>query len=149
VLDPGQIRQRDRDASAVHDHEVLQFVCGAHASERSQREPLHPPINAAGGDLDVLRLQAAADVRGAERIGHQPGGIDQDVDLARLAADDLDLPYAARSLQARPDALIRVLGDVPDRTVGGECQGDDGDAHAHGDERDVDVWPALDGEPGV
>src|SRR5437899_385286 len=179
-------------------------------------------------------VQAAADVRCAERISHQPGGIDQDVDLARLAADDLDLPHAARSLQARPDDLVGVLCDVPDGTVSGERQGDDrdgpriefgdhrrvdpggeiaqdavdliphllcrnidvllqmklerddckpfsrgrrkpvdpadgvhrrldlvgnialdlfgggaGDAHAHRDERDVDVRPALDGEPRV
>ena len=75
-------------------------------------------LDAAAGDLGVLRLQRARDVGDREVVGAQPIGVEPDVDLARAAADDDDLADAADALELAAQRLVGVLGDVADRLVG-------------------------------
>ena len=75
-------------------------------------------LDAAAGNLGVLRLQRARHVGDRQVVGAQPGGIERDVDLARPAADDDDLADAADALELAAQRLVGVLGDVADRLVG-------------------------------
>ena len=57
----------------------------------------------------------AGHVGDGEVVGAQTVGVEEDVDLARAAADHDDLADAADALQLTPQRLVGVLGDVADR----------------------------------
>ena len=77
-------------------------------------------IDAAAGDVGVLRLQRARDVVDRQVVGAQPIGIDPDVDLSLASADDEHLADAVGALEPAPQHLVRVLGDVADRLLRGD-----------------------------
>ena len=95
------------------------------AAARAQRDRLRALIDAAAGDLDVLRLQRARDVGDRQVVGAQPIGVEPDVDLALAAAEDEHLADAVDALELAAQHLVGVLGDVADRLVRGQREAED------------------------
>ena len=89
-----------------------------HAAARAQRDRLRALLDAAAGNLGVLRLQRARDVGDGQVVRAQPVGIERDVDLALPAADHHHLADAADAFELPAQRLVGVLGDVADRLVG-------------------------------
>ena len=87
VLDPRDVAQQDRVAVALLDDDVAELLDRLHAAARAQGERRGALLDAAAGDLRVLRLQRAGDVGDRQVVGLQPRGIERDVDLARTSAD--------------------------------------------------------------
>ena len=86
------------------------------AAERAQRQRLRALVDAAAGNLDVLRLQRARDVGDGQVVGAQPVGVEPDVDLAlrgRRARSTWPTPLTLSS--CRRSDLVGELGDVADR----------------------------------
>ena len=108
------------------DGDVGEFARRLHAAVRPEREVAQPLLDLAAGDLHVLRLQRADDLRGREADRGQFLGVDDDVDLARTAADDEHLADAADRLEPAAQSLVGELGDVADRRGAGERDGEDG-----------------------
>ncbi len=75
-------------------------------------------VDAAAGDLDVLRLKRARHVGDRQVVGAQAIGVEPDVDLPLPAAEHEHLADAVDALELAPQHLVGVLGDVADRLVG-------------------------------
>ena len=76
-----------------------------------------PFVDAAAGDVGVLRLQRARDVVDGQVVGAQPIGIDPDVDLPLASAEHEHLADAVGALEPAAQDLVGVFGDVADRLL--------------------------------
>ena len=66
-------------------------------------------IDAAAGNLDVLRLQRARDVGDRQVVAAQAIGVEPDVDLPLAAAEDEHLADAVDALELPAQHLVGVL----------------------------------------
>ena len=102
-----------------------------HAAHGAQHQLAAALVDAAAGDLDVLRPQRVAHLLDRES-GRPPAvGVDEDVDRALPAADQDHRADAAARSRCLLDLLLGDLGDLAQVAVAG-----DDDAH---DRRRVDV----------
>ena len=120
VLDRRDVAQQDRMPVALADDDVAELGDRLHAAARAQRHLRRAGLDAAAGNLGVLRLQRARDVGHGQVVGLQPRRVERDVDLALPSADQQDLADAVDALELAPQRLVGVLGDVADRLVGGD-----------------------------
>ena len=97
-----------------------------HAPARAHRDRLRPLVDAAAGNVGVLRLQRPRHVVDGQVVGAQLVGVHPDVDLPLAAADHQHLADAVGALEPAAQHLVGVLGDVADRLVG---------AHRHREDR--------------
>jgi hypothetical protein len=88
------------------------------AAARAERHLRRARFDAAPGDLRVLRLERARDVRHGQVVPLQPRGVEREVDLPLAAAHDDDLADAAHAFELAAQRLVGVFGDVADRLVG-------------------------------
>ena len=115
VLDGADVREVDRHAAGHGDDDVAHLLDGLHAALRAERELPRACLDAAGGDLQVLRAERAFDLRRREAVALELGGIDPDVHLAGATADDRHLADAADRLDLAADLLVGELRDVARR----------------------------------
>ena len=99
VLDARDVAEQDGVAFLLPNDDVAERLHRLHAAAGAQRHAGGALLDAAAGDLDVLRLQRTLHVGDGEVVGAQPVGVELDVDLARAAADDHDLADAADALE--------------------------------------------------
>ena len=125
VFDARDVGDPDRVAVLLADDDVVELGDGLDAAARAQRDRLRPLIDAAAGDLDVLRLQRARDVGDRQVVGAQAVGVEPDVDLPLAAAEDEHLADAVDAFELPAQHLVGVLGDVADRLVGAEREAQD------------------------
>ena len=103
---------------ALLDDDVAELGDRLDAPARAERHLRRAGLDAAAGNLGVLRLQRARDVGDRQVVGLQPRRVERDVDLALASADDEDLADAVDALELAAQRLVGVLGDVADRLVG-------------------------------
>ena len=119
VFDRRDVAQEHRMAFALMDDDVAEVRRPTATRPRVRSVmAVRALLDAAAGNLGVLRLERARDVGDGEVVGAQPVGIEQDVDLPGAAADDDDLADAADAFELPAEHLVGVLGDVADRLVG-------------------------------
>src|SRR5262249_53752443 len=112
VGDGGDVAQVHRELAALPDDEVEEL-----AGSRDARIDLRDAVVEAAADRPgrqvlVLGLQDRDDAIDADAVRTQTLGIDQDLNLAHLAADDGGTPDAARGLQALDDDLVGQRGQI-------------------------------------
>ena len=118
-------RHAHRVAVHLAQHDVAELARVLDAAAGAHRDRLRALVDAAAGDVGVLRLQRARDVVDRQVVAAQPLGIQPHVDLALAAAEHQHLADAVGALEPPPQHLVGVLGDVADRLVGGHGDGED------------------------
>ena len=103
--------------STCAQHEIAELLGRLDAAARAHRDRLRALIDAAAGDVGVLRLQRPRHVVDGQVVGAQPIGVDPDVDLPLAAAEHEHLADAVGALETAPQHLVGVLGDVADRLL--------------------------------
>ena len=94
------------------------------APSRAHRDRLRALLDAAAGHVAVLRLQGARDVGDGQALRAQPLGVEPDVDLPLASAEHQHLADAVGALELPSQHLVGVLGDVAQRLVGGQRDGE-------------------------
>ena len=124
VLDASDIAQPNRVARHFAQHHVAEGVDRLEAAARAQRDRLRALIHAAAGNIGVLRLQRAGHVVDRQFLRAQQRGVEPHVHLTAATANHHDLADAVGAFEPAPQDLVRKLGDVADRFVGGHGDGD-------------------------
>ena len=115
VFDPGHVAQPHRVAAGLAQHHVAEAVDRRDPAAGAQGDRLRALVEAAAGDVGVLRLQGPGDVVDRQRLGAQRRRVEPDVDLALAAADHHHLADAVGALEPPAQHLVGELGDVADR----------------------------------
>ena len=108
VLGEADVGDLDDVAVAVGDGDLVELRGVGHAAGGADREFLGAGVEAAAGQLQVLRADGVEDVGDGEVVGAQPVGIDHHVNLAARAADDGDLADALGVLELLLDLLSAI-----------------------------------------
>ena len=94
-------------------------------AERAQRQLGVPLLDVAAGDLDVLGHDGVAHAVDGEAVRVQLLDVEDDLDLARLAAGDGDLADAVDRLDGAADLLVGDLRQRAERQRAREREADD------------------------
>src|SRR5207302_8864127 len=115
VFDERYVADFDDVAVRGGERNVGEILRRLHAAVGAQREIAQSLLDFAAGNLHVLRLQRGHKLRGGQSNGGQLGGIDDDVDLARTAADDQHLADTVDRFETAAQFLVCEFGNVANR----------------------------------
>ena len=104
---------------AVHlaQHQVAELLGRLDAAAGAHRDRLRALVDAAAGDVGVLRLQRPRHVVDGQVVGAQPIAVHPDVDLPLAAAEHQHLADAVGALETPAQDLVGVFGDFADRLL--------------------------------
>ena len=126
VLHARHVADANGMAFLLSNDDVGEFGDGLHATARAQRDRLRSLIDAAPGDLDVLRLQCAGDVGDRQVVRAEPIAVEPDVDLPLPSAEHDHLADAVDAFQLAAQHFVRVLRDVSNRLLRAQREAEHG-----------------------
>src|SRR4029450_9359985 len=124
VLGVADVAHADRYAVEGGHHEVVEGAGLGDAAHRPQRRLVEPGGHVAPGQVGILGNEGIAHVGDRDLVGGQPIGVDPDADGAGQAAHDTDLADAGRPLATWRHGLVGELGQLAERALAGERDGD-------------------------
>ena len=130
--DGPQVGHPDRGA-VLHAHRRLLDVLEPAPEPRRQRQVLLTRfVEAADRRDQVLGLQRLGDFDDRHASGLEAGGVEDDLDFARIAREDLDRPGAGNAGDLRLHNQVRVVVQIGCRQAAGQAHdehGEDGRRH--------------------
>ncbi len=126
VLDPGHVRDAHQVVIRLPDDDPAQLVDTLHATLHPEAQAARPDFHQAARRDRILLLNGVLDVRSRDADGAKPHGIEPDVDLALLAADDPYLTHAGDAFDRGTHSLVGDLRDLAHRLVRPKSRGEYG-----------------------
>ena len=100
VLDAADVADADRRVAGVATTRSLKSSGGRRRPTRAHRQLARALLDAAAGQLEVLRAQRRGHVGGRQAVGVEAIGVDLDLDLAAAGAEEQHLADAVDRLEA-------------------------------------------------
>ena len=117
VIDARHVGKQNLSAALRAQHDVVELLHRSQAAQRAQRQFARALIDVAAGNFDVLRLQRFRHVVHRQIDGAQFIGVEPDIDLARLAAAQIDFADAVGRFDLATQRFIGVFRDLADRLL--------------------------------
>ena len=110
VFDLSDVADADLRAAARADDDFAELFGGSDAAEGAEAELLRAGDHAAAGSFDVFALEGVAHVEDGEIVRGEFLRVEENANLARLAAVELDAANAIDRLDGAADLLVGDFG---------------------------------------
>ena len=106
------IADTDLGAATSAYHDFAELIGGSDTTESAEAELLRASNHTAAGRFDVFALEGVADVEDGEIVGSKLLRVEEDANLACLAAVEFDTADAIDSLNGAADLLVSNFGQL-------------------------------------